>query len=349
MTDADAAGLTIRPLDNASAAAWDAFVEAHPDATVFHRAGWKTVIEAGFDQACPSVYVERAGEVRGVLPLVHVRSPLFGSSLVSNGFCLYGGPLAADAAALSALDRHAVAEAERRGVGALEYRLRSPLHPDWPTRSDLYATFRKPLAADVDAQFKSVPSKRRNMVRKGIKNGLTTEVDEEIDRFYDIYAESWRNLGTPVFARRYFQAVKDVFADSCEFLVARREGVPIVAALCLYFRDEVMPFYLGGRAGGRAVAANDFLFWETMRRGCERGCALYDFGRSKRDTGPFLFKTDWGYVPEWLHYEYKLFGLSTIPEKNPLNQKYRLMVETWKRLPIGISNLLGPWISRQLG
>lgn len=349
MIDAEAAGLVIRPLDDASAAAWDAFVDTHPDATVFHQAGWKTVIEAGFGQACPSVYVERAGEVRGVLPLVHVRSPLFGSSLVSNGFCLYGGPLAQDAEALSALDGHAVAEAERLGVGALEYRLRRPLHPDWPTRSDLYATFRKRLAADVDAQFKSVPSKRRNMVRKGIKQGLVTEIDNGIDRFYDIYAESWRNLGTPVYARRYFQAVKDVFADSCEFLVVSHQGAPIAAALCLYFRDEVMPFYLGGRASGRAVAANDFLFWEAMRRGCERECAFFDFGRSKKDTGSFFFKTDWGYAPEWLHYEYKLLGLSAIPEKNPLNQKYRLMVESWKRLPIVISNLLGPWISRQLG
>ena len=182
--------LTIRPFDETMSARWDAFVEACPEATFFHRSGWRSVLSRSFGHDCHFLYAERGGEIRGVVPLVHVRSRLFGNSLISNAFCVYGGSAAVDDEARTALDTAAVELAEQLGVDSLTYRLMTPRHDDWVRDSDLYATFRKEIAADPDANLKAIPRKQRAMIRKGIKNDLRSEIDTAIDRFYPIYAGS---------------------------------------------------------------------------------------------------------------------------------------------------------------
>ena len=341
--------LEVKELDRGSAQAWDAFVTAHEAATFFHRSGWKNVVENGFGHRCHYLYAERAGQVVGILPLAHVKSALFGSSLISNAFCVYGGPVARDRESLEALDRSAQSLAERLGVDYLEYRLRGPQHPDWAANSELYATFRKALDPEPEKNLQAVPRKQRAMVRKGLKAGLTSEIDCDVERFYRIYSESVRNMGTPVFGRGYFKALKQEFGDDCELLVVQRDGRALAGVMSFTFRDEILPYYGGGLPEARAFAAYDFMYWEVMRRACERGIRVFDFGRSKRGTGAFSFKKHWGFEPEALRYEYKLLNTKEIPSINPLNPKYRLYIALWKRLPLMMANRLGPMVARALG
>lgn len=348
MSDGTSSVLEVKQLDQTRAAAWDAFVHARPEASFFHLSGWKRVIESSFGHRCHFLVAESGGRIRGVLPLVHVASRLFGDALVSNAFCVYGGPVAADAAARAALDEAALALAERLGVRHMEYRLRAPLHADWPRNEDLYVTFRKAMDPDPDKNLAAVPRKQRAMVRKGIKFGLKGEVDDDVDRFYRVYAESVRNLGTPVFAKAYCRTLKDVFGPACEVLSVTHEGRPVAGVMSFMFRDEVLPYYGGGSARARALAANDFMYWEVMRRACQGGYRVFDFGRSKRDTGSYAFKRHWGFEPEPLCYEYRLFGRADLPEVNPTNPKYRLYISAWKRLPLAVANLVGPHIARDL-
>ena len=341
--------IQVRHLDDSVAARWDRFVERCPEATFFHLSGWRKVVEESFGHRCPSLYAEADGEIRGVLPLVHLDSRVFGSALVSNAFCVYGGPATSDDAARQALDAAAIELAERLRVEHLEYRPLRPSDRGWPANADLYCTFRKAIAANDEENLKAIPRKQRAMVRKGIKNGLTGVEDETVERFFRIYATSVRDLGTPVLPRGYFANLKRAFGENCRILTIESEGQAIASVMSFYFRDEVSPYYGGGLPAARRLAAYDFMYWSVMQRACAEGRRLFDFGRSKRGTGSFSFKKNWGFEPEPLHYEYKLLRRQEIPQVNPLNPKYRLAIAAWKRLPLTVANLLGPQIARNLG
>lgn len=339
----------IEPLEDTAAASWDRFVQETPEATFFHRAGWKAVLERGFGHTCYFLQAKRAGRVTGVLPLVQVSSRLFGTALISNAHCVYGGPIATDPASLEALDRAAAQLARQLRVGYLEYRLRRPSARGWMRNSALYATFRKPLAVDPAANLRAVPRKRRAMVRKAQALGLRSEIDRDLDRFYPLYACSVRNLGSPAYPPAYFRALLEVFDSDCEILTVLRRTRPLASVLSFRFRDEVLPYYSGGGALARRLAASDFMYWEVMRRACGSGVRVFDFGRSKVGTGAFAYKRIWGFEPEPLHYEYLLLRAREMPNLNPLNPKYASLIAVWRRLPLFVANRLGPRISRGLG
>lgn len=339
----------VRSLDDATVERWDRFVDQCSEATFFHRAGWKRIVEAAFGHRCHYLYAECDGVIEGVLPLVHIRSRLFHDALISNAYCVYGGPAAVNSVAREALDGRAAELADQLNVDYIEYRSRHRDHPEWASNSSLYATFRKQIWPEPERNLLAIPRKQRAMVRKGIKLGLRSEIDSGIERFFRAYATSVRNLGTPVFPRRYFQNLKDVFGEDCCILTVVQGGVSVASVLSFYFRDEVLPYYGGGTPAAREVAGNDFMYWEVMRRACVRNCNVFDFGRSKRGTGSFAFKQHWGFEATPLHYEYKLGRTKVIPEINPMNPRYQLFVRAWRWLPLPVANWVGPFVARGLG
>ena len=347
-----AGDLAVRRLDQADAgdtARWEAFVASCADATFFHRPGWQRVIQEVFRHRTFYLMAEREGVIEGVLPLAHVRSRLFGNALVSLPFAVYGGVAASNDNAAAALETEAQALAARLGVRHLELRNRASRHADWP-RQDLYCTFRKEILPDVEANMLAIPRKQRAMVRKGIQRRLSSTIDASCDRFFALYSDNVHRHGTPALPKRYFESLQRVFGRDCEILtVTTPEGAPVSSVLSFYFRDEVLPYYAGDDLSARDLAANDFKYWELMRRACERGLRVFDYGRSKRGTGPFAFKKNWGFEPEPLHYEYCLYNGNTIPQNTPANPKYRAFIALWKRLPLAVANRVGPHIVRSLG
>ena len=278
-------GLSVRLAREGDRGRWDAFVERCPEATFFHRAGWKDVLESVFRHRTFYLLAERDGEITGVLPLAEVKSWLFGHSLVSLPFCVYGGAAATDVAAVPALHAAARDLAGELGVDHLELRNRIAREPGWP-RQDLYVTFRKEILPDVEANMLAIPRKQRAMVRKGIQRGLRSELDASVDRFFALYADNVHRHGTPAQSKRYFEALQRVFGKDVEVLtVLAPDGQPVSSVLSFYFRNEVLPYYAGDAVTARDLAANDFKYWELMRRACERGCRVFDYGRSKRETG----------------------------------------------------------------
>lgn len=338
-----------RLADAEQARRWDDFVLACEEATFFHLSGWKEVVERSYKHRCVFLFAEENGEVRGVLPLVHINSPFFGNALVSNAFCVIGGPAAVTVAARMALDAEAVRLAEELGVDHLEYRLAAPVHDDWACNADLYVNFAKVLDPEPEKNLLAIPRKQRAVVRKGLKAGLTAEIDPTVDRFFRLYSESVRNHGTPVHSKRYFASLKAVFGDRCEIVTVLEGATPVSTVMNFYFKETVLAYYGGGAPRAREVAAFDFMYWDIMRRGCESGVRIFDYGRSKRNTGSFDFKKNWGFTPQPLYYEYKLLRRKDVPHVNPLNPKYRLFISLWRRLPLGIANTFGPLLARQLG
>jgi FemAB-related protein (PEP-CTERM system-associated) len=341
--------VTVRPYADADAGRWEAFVAGCPEATFFHRISWREIIEDEFRHRCHYLVAERGRELVGVLPLAEVRSRLFGHALVSLPFCVYAGPAASDTQAGGALIEAAAVLARSLGVGHLELRNRMARRPDWP-RQDLYVTFRKSIFPDEEANKRAIPRKQRAMVRKGIANGLKSEIDGSVERFFALYADNVHRHGTPPFSKRYFARLQKVFGDCCELMtVLDSRGRPVSGVLSFYFRDEVLPYYAGDTADARELAANDFKYWELMRRACARGVRVFDFGRSKRGTGSFDFKKNWGFEPTPLAYECLLLKRDSVPENNPLNPKYRALIALWQRLPKPVANAVGPYIARNLG
>ncbi|SEI64236.1 FemAB-related protein, PEP-CTERM system-associated [Nitrosomonas eutropha] len=328
--------------------AWDEFVRACPDATFFHRSGWKSVIEQAFGHKTWFLYIEEDGCIQGILPLAEINSLLFGHSLSALPFCVYGGIAAVSDGVRAKLDQAAQMLAAHLQVDYLEYRHVTPFHQDWPTK-ELYVTFRKTIDPDVEQNMLAIPRKQRAMVRKGIKYALQSHVDQDIERFFHAYSTSVHRLGTPVFSRKYFRLLKTVFAEDCELLVITKDDQTVSAVMSFYFRDEVLPYYGGGADAARDLAGNDFMYWELMRRACERGYKIFDFGRSKQGTGSYSFKKNWGLEPQPLFYEYQLLRAKAVPEHNPLNPKYRLFIKAWQKLPLTFANLIGPHIVKNLG
>ena len=337
------------PGNRDAVARWDAFVADCPRATFFHRSGWRNIIESVFRHRAHFLYAERAGAIVGVLPLAHVNSLLFGNALVSLPFAVYGGVAAGDAGAADALEGEAQCLAQRLGVDHLELRNVDQRNVDWPAQ-DLYVTFRKSILPAEEANMLAIPRKQRAMVRKGIKNGLVGRIDAGVDRFFALYADNVHRHGTPAMPKHYFAALMREFGPDCEVLtVEGPDGAPLSSVMSFYFRDEVLPYYAGDDESARELAANDFKYWDLMRRACARGLAVFDYGRSKKDTGSYSFKKHWGFEPRPLHYEYRLYRRDAVPQNNPSNAKFRLFIEAWRRLPLGVANFVGPHIVRNLG
>jgi FemAB-related protein (PEP-CTERM system-associated) len=340
------------PVALSDADAWDAYVAAHPDATPFHTRAWCEAITRATGHRCHLVTARDAGgALTGLLPLHHIRSPLFGQALVGSGFAVGGGILADDAAAAAVLAQGAADMARSLGVPSVELR-GGPLPEGWQVEQDIYAGFARDLAVDDDTELLAIPRKQRAEVRKALDGGLTvtTGRDEQHRRdHYRIYATSVRNLGTPVFPKSLFSCVIDAFGDAADILDVRDDGKVVASVLSLYWRGTVMPYWGGGTTDARRLRANELLYFALMRHARTRGCTRFDFGRSKIGTGPFAYKKNWGFEPKPLVYARWLAPGEKARDTNPNSAKYRLQVDLWKKLPLWAANRIGPLIARGLG
>ena len=345
--------IAVRRMEEEDLERWDAFVSIHPEGTFCHRAGWKAVIEEGADQKPVFLLAEHEGVIVGILPLAHRKSLLFGSALISTMFAVYGGPLASSNEAYKALDAAAWAYAVKEGIPTLEYRSICGRHKNcdgWQIDDPKSATFRGKLQADRDSILAAIPRKQRAVVRKSLKIGLTCSWEKNIDIFYDLYAESVKNLGTPVFPKKLFQTFVKVFEKDVEIqIIHAPNGDAIASLMSFYHGDYVLPYYAGGNASARKYGGHDYMYFNLMLRAIERGKTKFDFGRSKVDTGPYNFKKNWGFEPTPLEYEAHLADGAVLGDLSPANQKFELVVKMWKRLPLPVANFLGPRIARHLG
>ena len=336
------------------AAEWDAYVAAHGGATPFHSRAWCEAITRATGHRCHLVTARDAsGALTGLLPLHHIRSPLFGQALVGSGFAVGGGILADDPAVAATLAQGAAEMAQALDVPSVELRGGPlPQGEGWVREEGVYAGFARDLASDDDAELLAIPRKQRAEVRKALDTDLTVSIGRDaadVAAHYAVYAESVRNLGTPVFPRALFTEVLHEFGSAADVLVVRREGKAVSAVLSLYWRRTAFPYWGGGTAEARRLRANDRMYFELMRHARTRGCTRFDFGRSKVGTGAAAFKKNWGFEPQPLTYYDRVAEGAAIRDANPLNPKYRLQVAVWSKLPLAIANRVGPFIARGLG
>ncbi|GBD44690.1 hypothetical protein HRbin40_02180 [bacterium HR40] len=343
-------GLEWLRLEDLRPGAWDEFVSSHPAATFFHLSGFAPLFAKVLRQRPHYLAVRRGGELAGVLPLVEMRSPLFGRSLVSAPFLVEGGPLCVDEEVRDALLE--AAERLARSLDARWIELRSPIdgRPGWQAGPELYHRFTVSLDPDPERTFNSFRRKRRASIRKGRSLGLRTRIGDDLAGFYDLVARNWHRLGTPILPRAWFAGLHSAFADRCEILFVDHGGRAVAAVMSFYFRDRVLPYYAGALPEARELCAHDVMYDALMRHATlVRGARILDFGRSRQGTGAYDFKRNWGIPSEPLRYSYRLLRVREPPAVNPTHPRLRLFIEAWKRLPFPVTLLLGPTIARTLG
>jgi FemAB-related protein (PEP-CTERM system-associated) len=336
------------PDTDEASAEWDGFVASQPQSSFFQLSGWRKVVQRAFGHACPYLIAREDGAIKAVMPLTEINSRLFGHFLIGNGFCVGGGPLFATQTALTSVLEEAATLGRARQVAYVEIRDFESAPAPWQSKSDLYAGFEGPIAANEADNLKQIPRKQRAVVRKALEQGFTISIERSIRPFFDLYARTLRDHGTPILPRRFYESLLTVFGEACEILTVRKDGVPISSVMSFFHRDKVLPYYTGSIPQARRSGANDMMYWALMRRAVERGATIFDFGRSKLGTGPYSFKSNWGFEPRPITHQYLLIGRKILPNLNPTNPRYAKLIAAWQRLPLPIANAISPFISRDL-
>ncbi|MGH7645531.1 MAG: FemAB family XrtA/PEP-CTERM system-associated protein, partial [Gemmatimonadales bacterium] len=322
---------------------WNAFALDAPAASVFHRYEWREVIARAYGHEAHYLLAEEADRVAGVLPLVFIRSRLFGRALVSLPFADYGGIVAVSAPVTRALLERALALGREHRAEYLQLRHREPVAEVEGVPGDKL-TMLLALEHDPRGIWDRLPSERRNRIRKADRAGLAGRVvgAEEFEPFYRVLAENMRDIGSPVHSRAFFLAVLDALGPSASVVLVEREGEAIGAALVLGFGDTVVVPWVSSLRRHFRLNPNMVLYWTAIEHACRAGYRTLDFGRSSPGTGTFEFKRQWGAVPHPLAWSsFPLTGHG-VPTFSGEGLKERLMVECWKRLPIWVSTRLGP-------
>ena len=335
--------------DAASDPACEVYVSAHPSATAYHRPGWLRVIQRAFGHQVTYLAATRNDRIVGVLPLVMMSSRVFGRFAVSVPFVNYGGVLADDPAAASALVDAAVAATERAHGAYLELRHTTRQCASFQAKHHK-VSMTLPLQSTPDALWQTIDRKLRNQIRKAEKSGLEVRSGgiELLPEFYRVFARNMRDLGTPVYSARFFEEILHEYADTTRVFVVTSGGAAAAASIVHWFRERIEVPWASAIREYNPLCANVFLYWAMLRFACESGFTTFDFGRSTVGEGPYQFKKQWGAEASELVWEYWTANGRSLPDLSPHNPKFALAVRTWQRLPVPVATALGPFIVRNI-
>lgn len=333
----------------AETAEWEQFVASAPGASAYHRLAWRRIITREFGWESHYLLARNPAGITGILPLVRLRSRLFGDFLVSLPYVNYGGSVSLDADSDGALLQQAADLAGSLGVRHMELREMKPRGSDWPARTDKVGMHLR-LQADRDKQWQALGSKLRAQVRRPEREGATVRTGgiELLDEFYAVFAQNMRDLGTPVYSRSFFRTILEELHDQVDIVVATLAGRPAAGGFLIHDRGTTeIPWASSLRPANR-VGINMLLYWHCLQRAIERGSAIFDFGRSTEDSGTYRFKRQWSAEPVRMYWHYWLANGTVLPRLNPDNPKFALAIAAWQRLPLWLATALGPHIVRNL-
>ncbi len=337
---------------------WNEYVSTHPAGTFFHQWQWREIICHSFGYKALYLCAQNKSGIQGVLPLFLVRSLLFGRSLVALPVAVYGGAVASSDSAENKLLEKAMQLGTEHRANYLElrgnpYSLKTSTVTSTISASakekDIYVTFMAEIDPSDNVNLSRIPRKQRRMVKQGEKHGLRFVLDNDrLREFYEIYAASVRNLGTPVYGYGYFEKILESFAHTCKVFLVEYRGKVIAGVLVFFYKNQILPYYGGALKEYFHLAPSDFMYWELMRYGAAHGYQIFDFGRSKQGTGSFNFKRHWGFEPTPLPYLYYPLKNQTIPDTSSLNPKLQWAIRLWKNLPLKLTMTMGPRIIKHI-
>jgi FemAB-related protein (PEP-CTERM system-associated) len=332
-------------------AVWDDFVGNHAQGSIYHRSVWREIIARlyGHQSMYLCAKAGRTGEVMGVLPLIRLRSALFGDYLVSMPYFNYGGALAETPEIAELLMLEAGARAKDLGATHIEFRDTVERSARWPVRKDK-VVMELALPDSPEVLWKNIGSKLRAQIKRPQRETVSTVQGgvEVLDEFYAVFSRNMRDLGTPVYAKAFFAEILAAFPHSSYVVVVRHQGRPAAAGFLLGYQGRLEIPWASSLREFNALGINMLMYWEVLRLAIERGYAVFDFGRSTVDSGTYRFKKQWGAEARPLYWHYWLDAGRDMPRLNPGNPKYRMAIAMWQRLPLFVANKLGPLLVKNL-
>jgi serine/alanine adding enzyme len=333
-------------------AEWQTYIEGAPHASLYHALEWREVLQRAFGHRSWYLMAQDNGRTRGVLPLVEMKSSLFGHFFVSLPFLDYGGILADTPECEAALATAAADLAAKRGAHHIELRQSFAAarcaEAGWKLRQHKAALV-IPLNVDPDTRWAGLSSRLRGKVRKAEKSGATFSIGtaEELDDFYRVFGLNMRDLGTPVYSPVFFENVLR-FAKDATVLLVRREGWPAAGAIAVRRGDRVELPWICSDYSQSSFSVNEYLYWNAIRWAFNSGACELDLGRCSIDGGTYRFKMQWTPEVRPLFWYYWLAPGNQLPELSANNPKYALAVRCWKKMPLALANRVGPWIVRNI-
>jgi serine/alanine adding enzyme len=342
--------MIVRTADRKDAPAIEDYVARTDGASLYHRYRWGEVIEDCFSHKCHYLVCEEGGgRIRGILPLVHMQSSMFGNLMVSMPYFNYGGVCADDEESRDLLIEEAVRKARQGGASHIEFRQEKQLDNGFPAKTSK-VSMRLSLPNSPDDLWKAFPSKLRSQIRKPQKSGMTIRIgrEEELSSFYHVFSVCMRDLGTPVYSRHFFGTILDRFPENTWICSVYLEDLPLASGFLAAFKDRLEIPWAASLRRYNSLSPNMLLYWCCLEFACNRGFRVFDFGRSTVEGGTYRFKEQWGAVQYPMNWHYWLAKEGTMPEINPGNPRYRLAIEIWKKLPVPVTKVLGPPIVRNI-
>ena len=324
---------------------WDQYVHNSSATSLYHLSGWKRVVEKTFNHATYYVYASCDNRIVGILPLVFLKSFLFGKFLISLPFFNYGGIIAENHKIRKLLLAEAITIARRVSARHIELRHIENYDLGLPAKTSKVLMVLD-LPSTSEELWKSFKSKLRSQIRRPEKEGFTVKFgqQEEVNSFYEVFTYKMRELGTPVYTKRLFENILTEFPDNANICTVYAEDKPIASGFIIGFKELLqIPWAASLRAYDR-FSANMMLYWNILKFACEQGYKQFDFGRSTPEEGTYRFKKQWGSKPVQCYWQYWLAVGDDLPEINPHNPKYQLAIKTWQRLPLSVTTFLGPKI-----
>ena len=344
------ANLKITLGDSSDFRAWDDYVSQSPLATLSHKGSWRHIITQAYGHSTFYLMARRGDEVVGILPLVWVKSAFLGHALSSMPYQDYGGIVADDPSVGRLLLDHALDLRKTCRAPLLELRHREPPAHDGKAslRTDK-AVMLLDLPQGSDFLWKNLSGKVRNQVRKAQKSGLTTHLggSELLDDFYKVFVVNMRDLGSPVHHVSFFSAIFSEFGENARLLVVRDNNKTVGGLIGLFYKDTIVVPWASSLRESFSKCPNNLLYWDAIQIACDRGCKIFDFGRSSIDSGTYNFKLQWGAKPVQLNWQY--FYSHGKPVQLPEESaKYRLAATIWSHLPPSLTAFLGPPLRKYL-
>lgn len=331
--------------------AWESYVMKSGDSHCYHQAGWKNVIERSFGHKTYYLLAENhASDITGILPLVNIKSALFGNYMVSLPYFNYGGICADSTEACSSLLNEAIKIAKEAKAEHIELRHTGENTVNLPVKT-AKVSMRLSLPAESDMLWKSLPSKLRSQIRRPEREDMQAKIgrEDELDSFYDVFSENMRDLGTPVYPMTFFRNILTEFPETTRICsVYTKEGEPAASGFLVGFKGMLEIPWASSKKGYNRYSPNMLLYWQVLKFACENGYKTFDFGRSTPGEGTYRFKEQWGAQPVQLYWHYWMRNGGPLPELNPKNPKYQMAIKIWKKLPVPITKIIGPKIVKNL-
>lgn len=340
--------IEIRLLKKTDETKWDEYVERN-HASLYHYSKWRHLIKNIFGHDSYYLFAIKKEEIVGVLPLVRQKSILFGDNLVSMPYFNYGGPVGDTVQ----IENQLIDEAEKlraslscSHVELRDIKKRDTIHS---TKVDK-VTMLLDLPSDSDVLWKSIGAKRRSQINRPIREGVEFYCggEELIDDFYSVFSINMRDLGTPVYSKNFFREMMKIYPEKTLLAVVKLKGEPVGAGFLIGHKGKLEIPWASTLRKVNKIGVNMFLYWNILKTAIEKNYQTFDFGRSSKDAGTLRFKKQWGAEPVQLYWNYLLPAGATLPEINPNNPKFNLMISIWKKIPVFITKIIGPRIVKNL-